>query len=185
MKNNKKGFTLIELLAVIVILGVVMAIAIPSMQKIIDNSKKDTLISTAQEYINGAKTMLTSENSLPDYGHATVISVDDISLDRGGKSPYTSTAFESANSFVIVVNEATADNASGSSLYTYYIKLVDNSKNCLVLKSEKDLNNKARVTRDYIQSGDTNCKIQSEKLSGASQQTLNIDGKNVTVDLYN
>ena len=64
---NEKGFTLIELLAVIVILGVVMAIAIPSMNKVIDNSKKDTLIATAQEYISGAKTMLVSENSLPDY----------------------------------------------------------------------------------------------------------------------
>ena len=69
---NEKGFTLIELLAVIVILGVVMAIAIPSMNKVIDNSKKDTLVSTAQEYINGAKTMLVSENSLPDYGKALI-----------------------------------------------------------------------------------------------------------------
>ena len=34
---NKTGFTLIELLAVIVILVVVMAIAIPSMNKVIDN----------------------------------------------------------------------------------------------------------------------------------------------------
>ena len=33
MKLNKKGFTLIELLAVIVILGVLLAIAIPSVTK--------------------------------------------------------------------------------------------------------------------------------------------------------
>jgi len=42
--KNKKGFTLIELLAVIVILGVLMAIAIPSMTGYIANSKKDNLI---------------------------------------------------------------------------------------------------------------------------------------------
>jgi len=42
---NKKAFTLIELLAVIVILAIIMAIAIPKIMNVIDNSKKDTLVS--------------------------------------------------------------------------------------------------------------------------------------------
>ena len=40
MKNRIKGFTLIELLAVIVILGLLMAIAIPSVTKYITQSRK-------------------------------------------------------------------------------------------------------------------------------------------------
>jgi len=39
--KNKKGLTLVELLAVIVILGIVAAIAIPSIGKVIENSKKN------------------------------------------------------------------------------------------------------------------------------------------------
>lgn len=40
MLRNEKGLTLIELLAVVVILGIIAAIAVPSIGKIIDNSKK-------------------------------------------------------------------------------------------------------------------------------------------------
>ena len=39
--KNQKGFTLVELLAVIVILGIIAAIAIPSIGGIIDKSKED------------------------------------------------------------------------------------------------------------------------------------------------
>ena len=38
--NMKKGFTLVELLAVIVILAIILAIAIPGISNIIDSSKK-------------------------------------------------------------------------------------------------------------------------------------------------
>lgn len=166
---NKKGFTLIELLAVIVILGVVMAIAIPSMNKVIDNSKKDTLVATAQEYINGAKTMLLSANSMPDYGYALVLSVHDIELERGGKSPYTSTEFDKTNSYVVVVNESDVNDAAGASDYTYYITLKDSSLNCLNPVTEAQLNNKAKVTRGYVASG-TACEstaIDSSKTGEA------------------
>lgn len=49
--KNKKGFTLIELLAVIVILGLLMAIAIPSVTKYITQSRKKTVVSTMSNYI--------------------------------------------------------------------------------------------------------------------------------------
>lgn len=156
---NKKGFTLIELLAVIVILGVVMAIAIPSMNKVIDNSKKDTLVSTAQEYINGAKTMLLSANELPDYNNILVVPIDKIELDRGGKSPYTSTAFNPNRSYVVVVNEAIQSTAAGASEYQYYIALYDDSQNCLKLSTEAALNNKAKETRKLVASGENTCGI--------------------------
>ena len=42
--NNKKAFTLMELLAVIIILGLLMAIAIPSISKYIEQSRKKTYV---------------------------------------------------------------------------------------------------------------------------------------------
>ena len=41
-KINKKGFTLIELLAVIIILGVLLLIAVPSVSKYITQSRMNT-----------------------------------------------------------------------------------------------------------------------------------------------
>jgi len=61
MKNrlkDQRGLTLIELLAVIVILGIIAAIAIPSIMGIINNSKADAHIANAQQIVNSTKLYL-------------------------------------------------------------------------------------------------------------------------------
>ena len=50
--NNKKGFTLIELLAVILILGVIAVIAIPTVNSIINTSKLNVFKNTNMAIID-------------------------------------------------------------------------------------------------------------------------------------
>ena len=55
MKKNKNAFTLIELLAVIVILAVILVISIPRILDVIDESKLDSIKSSARMIINSAE----------------------------------------------------------------------------------------------------------------------------------
>ena len=88
-KMNKKGFTLIELLAVIVILGLLMAIAIPSVTKYITQSRKKTLTNTISNYMSA----LTTEVNNMEYtftGTNTIyaVPIECIAVERGGTDPF-------------------------------------------------------------------------------------------------
>lgn len=154
--KNTKGFTLIELLAVIVILGVIMAIAIPSMTGYIANSKKDSLLNSAQQMLSGAKDMLTSENAYPGPLTALVIPISKLELDKGGISPYDNKPFNEASqqSYILVYNSAESGAEVTSSSYQYYIGLTDNSGNCLELVSENLLASaKTKSKRGLVKGG--------------------------------
>ncbi|AMV11815.1 prepilin-type N-terminal cleavage/methylation domain-containing protein [Geobacillus sp. G4] len=74
--KNERGLTLIELLAVIVILGIIAAIAIPAIGGLIDNSKKDAHVSNAQQMINAAKIAVTADKDLiPANGKYTLVTL--------------------------------------------------------------------------------------------------------------
>lgn len=65
-KLNNKGFTLIELLAVVVILAIVMGIAATSVLNSINNSRKSSLYSTAQNAANTLNTWISEDMIVTD-----------------------------------------------------------------------------------------------------------------------
>ncbi|WP_217597841.1 type II secretion system protein [Cohnella sp. GbtcB17] len=60
-KEDQKGFTLIELLAVIVILAVIAAIAVPLIGNLINKSKTDSDVATARQIYDASRLYITSE----------------------------------------------------------------------------------------------------------------------------
>ncbi len=60
-KLNNMGFTLIELLAVITIMGILMMVAIPSVSRTIENSRRDTFADNALTYVNTVRNAVLAD----------------------------------------------------------------------------------------------------------------------------
>jgi len=80
---------LIELLAVIIILGILLLVAIPSVTSYINNSRKETYITTAKELIKGATNLVNSGDlDIYDTDITYYIPTSCINVETGGNSPY-------------------------------------------------------------------------------------------------
>ncbi len=128
--KNKKGFTLVEMLAVIVILGLLMAIAVQSVTKYIEKSRRDTYIATAREYITVAAAEI-AKGTFVIRNPETIYSIhySNLKLERNqNKSPYGAWV----DAYVIV----TIDDANN---YTYYWTSIDTTGHRVDLTEESEL----------------------------------------------
>ncbi|MBE6151305.1 MAG: type II secretion system protein [Firmicutes bacterium] len=139
--KNKKGFTLIELLAVIVILGLLMAIAIPSVTKYITESRKKTVTSTIGNYIGA---LVNDVNDLSytftEANTVYAVPIECIALERGGTNPFG--AWHQANNaywaYVLVqYNDQTSS-------YTYGYTFKDSAGYGLYPTSQSKLNEQGK-----------------------------------------
>lgn len=66
LMNKEEGFTLVELLAVIVILGIIVAIAIPAVGRVIDNSRTNAETANKEMVIDAARLYFTTSETDTD-----------------------------------------------------------------------------------------------------------------------
>jgi type IV pilus assembly protein PilA len=117
--KNEKGLTLVELLAVIVILGIIAAIAVPAIGNIIDNSRVKAIKADAQNVLAAANlyfidntdddgkvtvselktaNVLEDQGSLTDTTEVTFVDGGANTINGSGKSSKTEVVFNNATS---------------------------------------------------------------------------------------
>ena len=130
-KKKSKAFTLIELLAVIIILGILMIVAIPSVTTYISDSRKSSYIDTAKNIVGGARN-LVNEGKLEMYSTDTTyyLPAKMIKTETGDlKSPYG----EFTEAYVAVTFDGKG--------YDYYWTSTDTAEEGIYLASVEKLDN--------------------------------------------
>ncbi|MBO0601330.1 prepilin-type N-terminal cleavage/methylation domain-containing protein [Sporosarcina sp. E16_3] len=82
--NNEKGLTLVELLAVIVILGIIAAIAIPSVGNVVTNSRVNALKADGQNILAAANLYFVENGSIDTFPVTSDTLIKDGFLDDDG-----------------------------------------------------------------------------------------------------
>lgn len=113
--KNQKGLTLVELLAVIVILGILAAIAVPSIGGIIDNSKKDAHIANAKQMVSAARMAVAGGESF-----------ETVNTDKKG---YTLKSLID-NGYIEPFNDPDTGNAQlTTNMQRSYVQITENTSN--------------------------------------------------------
>ena len=172
MRNlkNRKGFTLIELLAVIIILAILMTLAITAMTGYIRNARKDTFITTAQQYANAARLSFVNNeySTTPGRGECLVVQTSGIALESGSTQSSFDADFVANQSFIVIYNSAT----SGQDKYEYYMQMVDEKGNGFGVIGENEIEREDVVEKDAVTNASstnvqTPTKDSNLKLSGS------------------
>lgn len=132
-KASKQGFTLIELLAVIIILGVLLLIAVPTVSKYIEDSRKNAYINSVKAIVESISTKVNNlEYPVPKGEQGIIVPFSEAELKNGVskmKSPYAPYV-EGRNYVVVTFYEGT---------YNYYVACLDESGFAIPMINYKEL----------------------------------------------
>ena len=119
MMKNKKGFTLVELVLVVIILGVILAFALPNITSTLEKNKKDQMIIDAKDMVEKAKNYALKTNDYPTTEDCKSFSLTKIdSREEIKESPFGKIYLRGEDKSYVKI---CLNNGS----YIYYVQLTD------------------------------------------------------------
>ena len=121
---NNKGFTLIELLAMVVILGLLMAITVPNISGILKNNREIAVVEDVNRFVNNSKTKFNNKQAKypSGVGGCVVMTLNFADTNDDLKSGVNSGKYNKYESFLLIKKERTN---SDSYVYKFYVRLIE------------------------------------------------------------
>lgn len=139
LKRNKKGFTLVEVIVVLVILAIIIALAVPSVMKYIDDANEAKYLAQARAAYIAADAEITK-----DYAPDKTIVIADIktNVEKAIDGEFT---LKSINAYTGAAGSGDiAADTKPSAIKSYRIVITDGGKDYKVLISR---NGEAKIEK--------------------------------------
>lgn len=178
MKKNLRsaGFTLIELLAVITILGILMMVAIPSVSRTIENSRRDTFGDVAKEYVNTVRNAVLADElecggqsvgATPDglyyYRIDTTAQGTKDLMESGGKSSWSNAELQGYIGWYKKTATTKEDGENTKTTTTYSVLLVDAGQHGI-----DKFTKESEISRSKVTSAATTTKYDKDGADGSA-----------------
>lgn len=164
MAKRNKGFTLIEIISVVIIIGVLLIVVVPSVSRYIEDSRKNTYIRSAEGYIQGVMDMIVSRDlKLKSTDTTYYIPIGCIYVEKEFKSPYG----EWVDAYVAVTYN--------KDKYNYYWTSTDDNNMGVLLTSS----NRLDTTRVKPGTGKINLNVGiggRKNITVLRKETCTVDG---------
>ena len=168
LNNNQEGFTLVELIVVVVIIGILSAIAIPSFQNASKKARQKGVAAQISTYVKAAQAFY-SEYSLPVRNAGNLCEFTDVIECMYHLINKCKGQTNFHRNMVISAPAATAWNST-SGMYSIRMQRSDNSRFRLVaLPQRQDSQSSGLSTEDYGVSGCFNYNTGATKVVSWSQ----------------
>lgn len=132
---NNKGFTMIELLASMVLLSILMLTAVPTVLRVMDDSRKTTITNDAKKFVSSVEYKIKHNNNYikrpKKQNDCILITLGYLDLSSEFKEGPHGGSYSLDDSFVVVKlkSMSTYGNASDADkvqMYDYYVTLIEN-----------------------------------------------------------